>query len=75
MKCNTGSMITKYYILRNIWIDSYEYDSSQFEILKKLVLAPRYDVGLNDLNIDCINIVAKSYSKVSKVVAHRLQHS
>ena len=34
---NTWSMIKKYCIPRGVWIDSYEDDSSQSEILMKLV--------------------------------------
>ena len=65
-------MITKYCILRDIEIDCYEDDRSLSKILMKLVLAPRYDVNLKDWNMNCINLVAKSYDKISRVVAHRL---
>ena len=68
---NTWSIIIKYYIPRGVWIDSYEDDSSQSEILMKLVLAPRHDVYLKDSDIDCINLVPQSYGKISRVVAHR----
>ena len=71
---NTWSMITKYCIPRGIWIDSYKDDSSQSEILIKLVLAPRYNVYLKDWDIDCINHVAKSYNKISRIIAYRLRH-
>ena len=71
---NTWSMITKYCIPRGVWIDSYEDDSSQSEILMKLVSAPRYDVYLKDWDMDRINLVAQCYGKVSRVVAHRLRH-
>ena len=40
----------------------------------KLVLALRYDVYLKNCDIVYINLVAQSYGKVSRVVAHRLQH-
>ena len=63
-------MITKYYIPRSIWIDSYKDDSSQFKILMRLVSAPRYDVYLKDWDMDYINCVAQFYSKISKIVTH-----
>ena len=67
-------MITKYYIPCGVWINSYKNYTSQSEILMKLVSAPRYDVYLKDWDIDYINLVAKSYGKVSKVVAHQLRY-
>ena len=63
-------MITKYSIPRSVWIDSYEDDSSQSKILMKLVSAPKYDVYFKDWDIDCINRVAPSYGKISRIVAH-----
>ena len=71
---NTWSMITKYCIPCGVLINNYENDSSQSEILMKLVSTPRYDADLKDWDMDRINLVAKSYSKVSRVVAHWLRH-
>ena len=40
----------------------------------KLVLAPTYDIYLEDWDMDCINKVAQTYGRVSRVVALRLRH-
>lgn len=45
---NNQSMIIKYCIPHGVSIDSYQGDSSQTEILMKLVSAPRYAVYLKD---------------------------
>ena len=40
----------------------------------KLVLAPTYDIYLEDWDMDCINKVAQTYGRVFRIVALRLQH-
>ena len=52
-----------YCIARGVWI---EKSDNQSEVLMKLVSALTYDIDLEDWDIDCINKVAKTYSKVSK---------
>ena len=39
-----------------------------------LVLAQMYNIDFEDWDIDCINKVAKTYSKVSRDIALRLQY-
>ena len=63
---NTWSMIKKYCIPWGIWIDCYEYDSNQSEILMKLVSAPTYDIDLKDWDMDRINEVTKTFGKISR---------
>ena len=40
----------------------------------KLVLAPRYDIDLEDWDLDRINKVSRTYGKISRDIALRLQH-
>jgi len=51
----TWNKILGYCIPRGVWI---EESNNQSEVLMKLVLAPTYDVYLEDWDMDCINLVA-----------------
>ncbi len=63
-------MIKKYYISRDIWIDSYKDDSSSSKILMKLVLGKKYDTKLSDWDIDRIKEVKMEYGKLSRVIVY-----
>lgn len=39
-----------------------------------LVLAPIYNINLEDWNLNCINKIAKTYSEVSKTIVLWLQY-
>ena len=67
---NTWSMIKKYCILCNIWIDSYKDDNSQSKILMKLVLRKKYNTKLSDWDIDCIKEVEIEYDKLLRVIIY-----
>ena len=67
----TWKKILTYCIPRGIWI---EESNNQSEVLMKLVSAPTYDIYLEDWDIDCINKVAQTYGKISRVVALWLRH-
>ena len=63
-------MIKKYYIPCDVWINSYTDDSSQSEILMKLVFNKKYDTRLSDWDMDCIKEVKIEYGKLSRVVIY-----
>ena len=67
----TWNKILTYCIPRGVWI---EESDNQSEVLMKLVSAPTYDIDLEDWDMDRINKVAKTYGKVSRGIALRLQH-
>lgn len=60
-----------YYISYSI---SIEESNNSSEILMKLILASIYNINLEDMDIDCINKVAKIYCKVFKSLVLQLQH-
>lgn len=63
---STQMIIKQYCILRSIWINHYENRSRQSKILiKKLVLAIKYDIDLNNQDINHIQQVEKTYGKAS----------
>ena len=68
---NTWSMIKKYYIPRGIWINSYEDDGNQSKIIMKLVSSKKYDMRLNDRDMDCIKEVKIEYGKLSKIIVYQ----
>ena len=57
----TWIKILWYYIPRRVWI---EESDDQFDKLMRLYLTQIYDVYLIDWDMDCINLVAQSYSKI-----------
>ena len=64
-------MVKKYYIPCGIWIGSYKDDSSKSEILMKYVLGKKYNIKLNDWDMDCIEKVEIEFSKLSKVIVYQ----
>lgn len=60
-----------YCILNDVWIEKGE---NQSEILMKLVLAPMYNIDLENWDIYCIDKIAKLFDKVSKGIHLWLQY-
>lgn len=49
----------------DISVDNYKGHNSQFEIVIKLVLTSTYKINLEDWDMNDINKIAKTHSKVS----------
>ena len=67
---NIQSMIKKYCIPSGNWIDSYEDDSSQSQILMQFVSGKKYDIKLSDWDMDYINEVEMEYGRLSRVIVY-----
>ncbi len=65
----TWNKILTYCIPCGVWI---EESDNQSEVLIKLVLAPTYDIYLENWDIDHINKVAKTFGRVSRSIHLRL---
>ena len=63
------SLMKGFCIPRSVWIEDYQSHSSKSKILKNFVSAQTYNIDLKDCNMDYINKVAKTYSKVLKDIA------
>ena len=65
----TWMIVEQYCIPRGVWIDHYKNKNTQSEILmKKIVLATKYDIDLSDWDMNRIKQVEKTYGKVSRVI-------